>query len=257
MAIGFGYRNYLKGAAGLGAVAYQTRNPAFIGRRSRTGRSYTLVTTNKRRQAFKGNSFKRQVMKLHPAKHYTMETSPNNTHNTILSMCPTQGITQGDGNTNRDGDGVHLESIKVKGTLITSAAAGAYQHRIIVGWSGEEITTANIATSLVSGLSATELFLPTTAGTWVNDGIINPKAFTCLYDETFDLNSQIALTQDLVSIGFTVPIHQDFDYQASGSVMGKTKNLFVVVIAAVAGGVTGTTAAGQHLISADLIFKNT
>lgn len=257
MAVGYGYRNYLKGAASIGALAYQTRNPAYIGRRTRMGRSYTLTTTNKRRQQYRGNSFKRQVMKLHPAKHYTMDTAPLNTHNTILSMCPTQGITQGDGNTNRDGDAIHIESLKIKGTMITSAAAGAYQHRIIVGWSGEEITTANIATSLVSGLGSTEIFLPTTAGNWVPDGIINPKAFTCLYDETFDLNSQIALTQDLAALGFTVPIHQDFDYQATGSVMGKTRNLFVIVIAAVAGGVNGTTAAGQHLISADLIFKNT
>lgn len=257
MAIGFPYRTMFKGAGGLAALAYQTRNPSFVGRSSRTGRSYTLTTTNKRRQRFRGNSFKRQVMKLHPAKHYTAESSSLNTHNSIVCMCPTQGITQGDGNTNRDGDAIHIESIKIKGTSVSNATAGAYQHRILVGWSGEEITTAQIASQLVSGLSSTELFLPTTTSNWTCNGVINPKAFTVLFDETYDLNSQIASTQDVVAFAATIPIHQDFDYQASGSVMGKTRNLFVVAIACVAGGTAGTTAAGNHLVSVDLIFKNT
>lgn len=194
-------------------------------------------------------------MRLHPAKHYTGETSPTLVHNTVTSMCPTQGITQGDGNTNRDGDAIELEALKLKGSLVTATTAGAYQYRVMVGWSGEEFTTANIATGLVSAIGATELFLPSTQG-WVNNALVNPKAFTILYDQTFDLNSQIAATQDIYNFNVTVPIHQGFSYQSSGSVQGKNRNLYVVVIGSVAGGTTGTTAAGQILLAYDLVFKN-
>lgn len=194
-------------------------------------------------------------MSLHPAKHYTGETSPTLVHNTVTSMCPTQGIVQGDGNTQRDGDAIQLEALKMKGTFVTNSTAGAYQYRVLVGWSGEEYTTANIATGLVSALGASEIFLPSTQG-WVNNAIVNPKAFTLLYDQTFDINSQIAATQDSQAFNLTVPIHQSFAYQASGSVQGKTKNLYVVVIGSVAGGTTGSTASGQVLLSYDLIFKN-
>lgn len=242
-------------AAGLAYEAYNRLGSQQDGR-FRNYRSYTQTITKRRRRRVNRNSFKQKVMRLHPAKHLTLDMQATNAHQGILTACPTQGVVQGDGNTNRDGDAIHIECLKIKGSLVSSTTAGAYQHRIIVGWSGEEITTALIATNLVAGLTTTELFLPTTTSNWVSNGIINPKAFTVLYDETFDINSQVAATADIVNFATTIPIHQDFDYQSSGSVMGKTKNLYIVCIAMVAGGTTGITAAGQHILSCDLVFKN-
>lgn len=255
MAIGFGYKNNAALAFGAGQQLYNAVVPR-TATAYRTGRSYTQTAYKRRRRVGNRLSLKRQMIKMHSAKHSTQDLSANNAHNTILSSCPTQNVVQGDGNSNRDGDAIHIECLKLKGSLVSSATAGAYQHRIIVGWSGEEVTTGLIATNLVSGLGASELFLPTTSGTWTANGVINPKAFTVLYDETFDINSQVSATQDIVNFAVSIPIHQDFDYQSTASVMGKTKNLFVIAIAEVAGGTSGVTAAGQHIISTDLVFKN-
>lgn len=256
MAIGFGYKNNAAYAFGAGQQLYNAAVSRATATGYRNGRSYTQTGYKRRRPVGNRLSLKRQMIKLHSAKHSTQDLSANNTHNTILTSCPTQNVVQGDGNTNRDGDAIHIECLKLKGSLVSSTTAGAYQHRIIVGWSGEEVTTALIATNLVSGLAATELFLPTTSGTWVANGIINPKAFTVLYDQTFDINSQVAAAQDIVNFAVSIPIHQDFDYQSSSSVQGKNRNLFVIAIAEVAGGTSGVTAAGQHIISTDLVFKN-
>jgi len=208
------------------------------------------------RKAARGKgSFRSQVMAVFPAKHYTGETTPTLVHNTITTMIPTQGITQGNGNTQRDGDSITLEALKLKGTVVTNAVAGAYQYRIIVGYTGEEYTTANIGSTLQSGIGSSELFLPNFS-VWLTNALINPKAFTALYDETIDVNSQLSAIQDVANFNVTVPLHTSFAYQSSGSVQGKTRNLAVLVIGNVAGGVTGTTASGQMLLSYDLLFKN-
>lgn len=225
--------NTMRGSRNRGAY------PAY-GRRTRSGRK----------------SFKSKVMSLHPAKHYTGETVPSLLHNSVVSMVPTQGITQGDGNSNRDGDAIHLEALKLRGSFVSFATSGAYQYRILVGWSGEEYTTSGIASGLVSAIGSTEIFLPSTQ-TWLNSAIVNPKAFTVLYDQTIDVNSQITATQDITNFNVTVPIHQNFNYQSSGSVQGKNRNLYVVVIGSVTGGTNGTTSAGQILLAYDLLFKNT
>lgn len=245
--------NTMKGLA----TAFLAGTSVRTGRQSqiRGGNSQTLTTTRKRKRQPQRLSLKKAIINTFPAKHYTAEASVANTHNVILSMCPTQGITQGDGNTNRDGDRIFLEALKIKGQMQSATTAGCYSHRIIVGWSGEEYTTANIANSFVAGLTAAEIFLPSTTTNWMPGALINPKAFTVLLDETYDINSQVTATQDGVSFAHTIPLKTDFSYQATASVQGKTRNLFVIVTGAVANGAGGTSI-GNHICSVDLIFKN-
>lgn len=219
--------------------------------------SYTgIVTTDRRKKKARSGSVKGIMYGLKPAKHYTMDNNAALLHNTVYTMCPSQGITQGTGNANRLGDRVHLEALKIQANFQSSATAGAYSYRILVGYSGEEYTTANIASQFVSGLGTTQLFFPSTVNFWTVNGIVNPKAFTVLYDQTVDINSQITAVSDVVSYSHTVPLGIDFPYQDSGSVQGKFKNLYIVVIGCVAGGTSGVTAAGNILFSGDLIFKD-
>lgn len=219
------------------------------------GRSYTRAVVTKRRTKVTAGSFKKAVYNTQPAKHLTGEDSESSTHNTILTIVPSQAIIQGTSNVTRIGDSAYFCAIKLKYNFQSNATAGAYSWRIIVGWTGEELTTAGIESGFQSGLGSSELFLPTTGSVWGVNGIINAKAFTVLHDATYDINSQVAAANDLVSDVVTIPLNTNFVYQSAASRQGKTKNLCIVVLGSVAGGVTGTTAVGNAVVSWDLIFK--
>jgi len=256
MALGYSYAPYFKNALKTVPLIMASR-PTGSGRQYRTRQpSYTGVLTTDRKRKARSRSLKSIISGMKEAKHYTVDNNTALVHNTIVCMSPTQGITQGTGIANRDGDSVRLEALKIKGNFQSDATAGAYTYRILVGYSGEEINTANIASQFVSGLGTSHVFFPATANNYTSNGIVNAKAFTVLYDQTFDINSQIASTRDVVSMSHTVQLGTDFPYEASASVMGKFKNLFVILISDVALGISGTTPCGNALMSFDLIFKD-
>jgi hypothetical protein len=241
------------------------RNPSVYGMLTRMGSkkaqstefyqggSKTMVTQKRRKKKYNKNSFRNKLMNTIPAKHYTVAASQAvMTHNTIYTMVPTQGVTQGDGNANRDGDSIDICALKLKGFAQTHSNASAYSYRILVGWSGEELSSL---TNFGSGLGASEIFLPSTTDNWVLNGVVNPKAFTCVYDQTIDIGSQITGVVDLTSFSINVPFNTRFLYQSAASIQGKSRNLCVVIIAATAGGTTGSTNAGAIYAGADLIFK--
>lgn len=207
----------------------------------------------KRRNYSNGPSLHTMILKEMPAKHYENSIIQSSLlHNGIYSCTPSTGVVQGSANTQRIGDSIQMVAIKIRGFVQSNSASNAYQYRMIVGWSGEEFS---LATSFSAGLGSTEVFLPNSVSNWIPNGIINPKAFTVLADSTIVLNSQIASVSDLEAFNFTVPINQKFDYQAASSVYGKTKNLYILVIPAVVGGVTASTGCGQIVLAYDLIFK--
>lgn len=233
------------------SAAYGVQKPATKRTSSATG---TMV--QKRRRQQRSVSLKTLIKRTEPSKHYTLENNAALLHNTLYTCVPTQGITQGTSITNRSGDSVYLCALKIAGQYLSATTAGAYSMRIIVGWTGEELSTVGISTGLVSGLGLGDVFLSTTASIWTPNGQINAKGFTTLYDQTIDINSQISAVSDISSFGFTVPINQSFNYQSAAGVQGKTRNLCVLVVAGVAYGSTGVTAAGNCIWSADLIFKD-
>lgn len=210
-----------------------------------------------RRQGRRGRrtSFKSRVMAIAPAYHLTVPDSSMSTsllHNGIYTYNVTAQVVQGTANSNRQGDAIQLLALKLKGVLSTGSPVGAYQIRIIVGWSGEEY---NPATLLSSGLGATEVFLPGSSNIYVTNGIVNPKAFTVIYDEVTDMNSVVANAEQ-TNIEARVKLSGKFPYQSSAAVYGKTKNLYILAMAIVNGGTSGVTTAGGITMSADLIFKN-
>lgn len=237
-----------------GQTMIATQLPSRTSNLGLTSRPYvpTMSITKQRRLKKNRNSFRSLTLAQQPAKHYAQSSTTSLTHNTINTVIPTAGITQGTSNTTRLADHVELCAIKIKGTFNTAVASNGYSYRILVGYTGEEF---NLPTVLGSGLGATELFIPNTDANWEVNGIINPKAFTCIHDSTYDINSQITAVSDISSFAFTVKLDTKFDYQAAGSIYGKSRNLAVVVISSVVGGVSGTTSTGLVVMAYDLIFK--
>ena len=249
---GYNFASRFRPYVGPGLALSQLVRPRFGSMFQSKGAVYS--TAYKRRKLVGSrNSFAKRVRNLAPYKHNTINDSANTTtmtHNTIYTTNITAKVAQGLTNTDRIGDFIHLSAMKVRGLIVTPAVTGAFAYRIIVGYSGEEynVTASN------AGLVASEIFLPSTGAFVVGQAIINPKAFTCLYDEIVDINSLTATAQDLKSVQFKVNLNARFPYQASTSTMGKTRNLYFVIIGHVVGGVAGTTSTGTGSFNSDLIF---
>lgn len=237
-------------AAKLGAM---TMLPSRTQTGYKRSRSLTSTVTERKRRKKGNKSFKNRLYDSMAAKHATGYQGVGMTSGTLYTMIPTALPTQGDSNSSRDGDAIVLCGLKLKGLYNTNATAEAYSFRIIVGYTGEEYSN----TTFASGLGSTELFHTSTATGYTSNGIINPKAFTCLYDEKFTLNSEISAVRSRVDYEINVPLdNQTFYYQAAASALGKTKNLAVVIVADSIGGTTGTTDVGGTTISWDFIYKN-
>jgi len=244
------YYQPFKQAARMGVVAYSGYRGNQSNNQLRNNQSRGSYIQRRRKTRVQ-NSFKQQMMKSMSAKHDTFGPTTTLVHNTIYGVNVTEQITQSLTNEGRIGDSIYLEAMKIRGLYTTAAVANAYNCRVIVGFTGEEIVTGSNFSAAAFG--AGELFLPGAPSNLT--ALINPKAFTCLYDEIFDVNSQIASTRDVSSIVATIPLKQQFLYQSNGSVQGKTKNLFIVVVSNVFGGTAGTTSTGEIVLGVDTIFK--
>jgi len=244
--------NYSPFTPALGTMLYNAFKPRTS---SRQGYSNTRTVTRTRT---KGKQMKSQIKRIitadKPAKHLTFYAPASILHNSIYTICPTQGVTQGDTNAQRDGDQIQTCALKLKGQFFTDAAAAGYTYRILVGYSGEEYATG-VAWN-ITGLTEAELFLPLTGNGHRTNAIVNPKAFTVLHDQLIDVNSLLEGVPDVASFDMNINLsNQKFYYQSTASVYGKTRNLYVVLIAVRSGGTLGVTDAGDIQLSGDLIFK--
>lgn len=220
----------------------------------RYGGGISKTTTVKKRKRYiqRKNSLRRKIIATLPAKHNTFDANTSVLANSAYTLQPTRNIGQGTGNQDRLGDEIFLEALKIKGHFETTTDSNAYQFRMIVGFTGEE--TNGIASWSATGLTAAEVYQPNTF-TVLTAGQINKKAITVLYDETFDINSQVEGAVTLHGYDVLVPIKQRFKYQSAGSTYGKTKNLFVWIVG-FATGIAGANSVGTNYISCDLIFKD-
>lgn len=227
----------------------------FPSRQYRNIRPSSTVMRKKRQPKRVTGSFKSKMLKASVAYHETSDSASATAtlHGNLYTFGPTQNITQGTSISGRQGDSIYLEALKINGVYTTDTVAHAYSCRILVGYSGEEFTATSFTTS---GFGVTQLFQPSTTNSLVINGIVNPKAFTCLYDETIDINSQISATADWQRFSATIPLKTQFPYQSDGSTFGKFKNLYVVCITSTLGGTNAVTVTGSITLSTDLIFKN-
>lgn len=220
--------------------------------RMSTADGYTAVgsMTKKRRKKVRfRKSFKQRVLSIPPAKHLVGDSQEVVNANVIYTLGFTQQVVQGDSNSQRDGDAIYLEALKINGHFQASTTSNAFKCRILIGYSGEEF---NPQTFLPSLLGTTDVFFPST---YYANGIVNPKAFTVLYDTTLDVNSQVSGVSSLQSFSATIPLKRMHSYQANGSVYGKTRNLYAVCVPFGVGTASGT-AVGSIYMNYDMIFKN-
>lgn len=245
---------------GAGAMSYSAGNRYLnnamansIGARS--GGPNVVTTRVRRPMRGSRRSFAARVRSVAPYKHNTINDSTNTSgmlSNNIYTNSLTTKIIQGDTNAQRTGDAVQLVALKIKGVINTPTTAGAYGYRVLVGYSTKQF---NVSGS-TSGLTATDIFLPSSGTLWQPGAIVNPKAFTVLHDSVIDINSLVTATADLAQVDIKVPVTGKFDYISDGSVYGKTRNLYMIVIAAVVGGSSGITACGTYALNTDLIFQD-
>jgi len=236
--------------AGYGAMAYG--GAGYAGLRSLSAKSQqrrgshvgrTLVGSKRRKTKSVSGLVKNVIYKMAEKKQYS-NTTPiaSLLHGSIYTQSITTKLVQGTTEATRVGDAVQLSDVMIKGVFATASTANAYQFRVMVVSSGEEYNVDGTT----SGLTTAELFNQgITAGTQVN-AMVNPKAVTVLHDEVVNINSTISGVSDGGLIDVTVPLNdQNFKYQSSGSVYGKSKNIYVVVIGWVLSGTAGTTSTGS------------
>lgn len=247
-------RYFKPGIAGAAKLMYG----AYSGFKTNTGmkgyRSFTRTKTKYRRRPAKTFSMKKYVLSAAPAKHLPLnDITVVPTHSTIYSLSPTQTIARGVNNDQRIGDSVHLLSLKVSGFFRSQVInSKACHYRMMVLWSGEEYSCPTSWTT--PALTTTEIFI-NNGTAWTPNNIVNPKAVTVLDDREITLNNSITGVADLESFNYSVPLNCDFDYQAAGSVYGKTRNLYVVLTCATIDGVLATDQVGTVSVCFDLVFK--
>jgi len=243
---------YLR-AAGLGYLAYNASKTgtsmAYKGGISRT----RTKTTRRRKTVGFSTAVKRVLARDTETKYNVFAGLPASfLHNNIYSMCFNAKVVQGTGEGTRIDDSINLIGCSLKGVINTAAVTGAFSYRLMVVWSTVALDPAALGTG---GLAFANLFLPGGIGNPVF-ALVNPKACTVLHDEVIDINSLIAVSKDIMSFDIKVPLSGKFNYVATGSKFGKTKNLYVVAIPTVIGGSSGVTDCGFITFDAQLKYKD-
>lgn len=119
---------------------------------------------------------------------------------------------------------------------------GVYYLRFLVLWSGEETNpTVNVLQN--SGLAENQVFTTGTAPNTIANAVTNPKSCTILADRTYMVNSQIDTRVDGLPFSLDVNLKGvKFNYQSAGSVYGKSKSLYIVVVPSAYDGSVNTDA---------------
>lgn len=220
-------------------------------------RSRSYTKTKRKTRASRSYTLSRAIRGTQPAKHcpFSDISIGSGLHNNVYTWGPTQAIVRGTANDQRIGDSVFLEAIKLNFYGVSNPAiTKAVELRVIVCYSGEEYSTPFAFTA--SGLQPSEMFVTSALNGWMPNSLVNPKGITVLDDRTIVYNNSISGVADLESHSYTVSLKTKFPYQSAGSVYGKTRNLYVVVMGSILDGVTNSTLAYSVNFSGDLIFKD-
>jgi len=214
------------------------------------------------KKTYKKNTknIKKTILSMASTKHLAIDN--NNCQvtiakqNQVYSNCITAQLVQGNADNNRLGDEITLSELLVRGYYFTDSNSGAYQGRVLVGYSGLEHNNSMGPIPFAGSIPATDIFLPGTIGGNTVQAIVNPKVFTVLYDESFTVNSMIASVADMYSFERKIRLSGKFPYRSPGNVFGKYRNLYIVFVGFKAGGTPGDTNIGTFAASYDLKFKD-
>lgn len=141
----------------------------------------------------------------------------------------TAQLTQGTADGNRIGDSVDIRNLEFNLQWLTAPQGAYYRLRVLVFWSGEEYNpgASNFGSA---SLGINQLFIG--SATFATQNIVNSKSINIIYDQLAEINSAVPAYEDGMSLraNITSGLAGKFLYQEAGSVYGKTKNLYMVVI---------------------------
>lgn len=218
----------------------------------RAGRSYTKTSKRRKRGMYKGNSFVKKVTQTQPAKHFNYNFGQTLTKGAMYVWSPTQAVIRGTNDDQRVGDTIYLAGLKFNGLFNTNNTASAYQYRFIIGFTGEEFAASTLATGVIS---SNQVFQSNTSSPIITNGLVNPKAFTVVYDEKIIVNSVLSGVADAQPLVGTITFNdKKFLYQSDGSTYGKLTNLVVIVMGDDVMGSAAANAGGCSM-SFDFIFR--
>lgn len=249
------YSKYI--GAGLG-TALLGLQPSGVSSRNGFAKSYgggrSTVRSKKRKRGMGLSAMVKGIVNgMSETKHFTATLATNVLHGNLYSYCFTTHVVQGNAEGQREADAITLSYLKVRMLITTAAASAGFTYRVIVCYNHQEVDPAFVT---AGGLVSADVFFPNNAGTDAF-AVTNPKACSVLYDAYVDVNSLVAATSDIVSHCFTVSLKDvKFPYVAAGNKYGKYKNLFLVVVPYINGGVVNTTAAGNVSFNFDFAYKD-
>jgi len=214
-----GVFNQQKNTMAYGNGGSRTRNMTKR-RRGKKG-SKKLATVSTVRRMLSGVQEKKQSCQTIQASGST-----NMNSGVLTGYNLTAAITQGTADGMRVGDSIDLTAFVANVRWTTNAAAGFYQLRVLLFYSGEEVNPAAFQTT--GFLTTSQVITP--ASLFAVVGVINTKAVTILYDNLLELNSTISTVQEGVTARINVPLKGKFHYNETAGVYGKSKNLYIAVI---------------------------
>lgn len=244
--------------AKFGAAMLSGLAPYITGGTKRSLSSTGTVTKKKRPARGNSNSLKNKIRELESVQHYSTDDSTLSqamVHNTFYTHCPTAQITQGDANFSRTGDQIYLVAIKLNGFYGTSTSLTNGQKFRIVLFYSDVFNNAG-AGGWTSTLSINDVRMLNTGSQYTANVIFDPKKVTVIYDETHQINQQIASVSDVSQVKDTIQLNRSFPYHPSLAGQGTNRNLYIAVFASSSGGTSGVTATGTFYLSYDLLFKN-
>ena len=200
----------------------KSRSGSYVKSRRRKGAQKTKVATVA--------AVKRMINGVLEKKQKPLQViSPAMSIDVLYTFNFTAQIPQGTTDGSRIGDQISLGSLEVNLRYQTGSIGGAYQLRVLIFWSGEEFNPS-INTLTAGSFTASQLFLPGVTGLYPF-APCNSKAVTLLHDQIMNIDSQIEGKSDVGVSRINIPFKgQTFKYQESGSVYGKTRNLYMVVL---------------------------
>ncbi|AMB43011.1 hypothetical protein [Circovirus-like genome DHCV-6] len=168
------------------------------------------------------------MLKSVETKAFVVNNSQVLGNNQIFSLSLTQQIAVGNTSVTRVGDSILLGSLTLSGELTAYATIQSVKYRVIVGYTRN--TVANGSSMIQGILGYGDIFYSVGTPGYLAHGVVNPQAFTALYDEMIDLNSdsaQVHLRSFYTRINLKM---SKFDYATQGGSLGKVKNLSFVIV---------------------------
>ena len=264
--MGYGItQQFNKALYGLPAAAIYTAVQNLVqGQKRPTSSTYYTPTTttmnyarNGKKRYKRGNTLTQAIRNQASPMHLAIGDGVNSvtlTHNTIQTQNMLIFLTPGTTQYQRTGDNVFLEALKINATWEgPSVSSNGATLRMILCYHDDYHATNYINGS---GLGLSDLQMTGTGQARTTAMITDPKKVTVVDDRTFTLNQSLAGVSEKCAITYTVPLKKRFTFQPTTQ-EGKDRNLYLVVVADISGGSTGSTVCGQLYLNQDLIYKVT